>query len=200
MASSTRTGRTARWWLKAALTRAGRRARPRGWRSFITGCRRSWPNTGPQRWPWNVCSSTRTSTARSSSARRGRLPSAPVSATPVEVYEYAPREIKQAIVGRGGADKQQVQHMVRMLLTHSPTNCRPMPRTHSAWRCAMPTCAQAMQRMTRRRSAMIGYLKGTLADSRPPLLVLDVNGVGYEVEAPMSTCVRAARGGQRTSA
>lgn len=36
---------------------------------------------------------------------------------------------------------------------------------------------------------MIGYLRGTLADSRPPLLVVDVNGVGYEVEAPLSTCV-----------
>ena len=32
------------------------------------------------------------------------------------VHEYAPRLIKQAIVGRGGADKQQVQHMVRVLL------------------------------------------------------------------------------------
>jgi len=32
------------------------------------------------------------------------------------VFEYAPRLIKQAIVGRGGADKRQVQHMVRVLL------------------------------------------------------------------------------------
>ena len=32
------------------------------------------------------------------------------------VAEYAPREIKQAIVGRGGADKEQVQHMVCVLL------------------------------------------------------------------------------------
>ncbi len=34
----------------------------------------------------------------------------------LEVHEYAPRLIKQAIVGRGGADKKQVQHMVRALL------------------------------------------------------------------------------------
>lgn len=34
---------------------------------------------------------------------------------------------------------------------------------------------------------MIGYLKGVLAEKRPPRLVLDVNGVGYEIEAPMST-------------
>ena len=32
------------------------------------------------------------------------------------VSEYSPRSIKQAIVGRGGADKEQVQHMVGLLL------------------------------------------------------------------------------------
>ena len=32
------------------------------------------------------------------------------------VHEYAPRRIKQAIVGSGAADKTQVQHMVRALL------------------------------------------------------------------------------------
>ena len=30
--------------------------------------------------------------------------------------EYAPKEIKQAIVGKGGAEKPQVQHMVGVLL------------------------------------------------------------------------------------
>lgn len=32
------------------------------------------------------------------------------------VYEYAAREVKQALVGKGGADKGQVQHMVKILL------------------------------------------------------------------------------------
>ena len=32
------------------------------------------------------------------------------------VSEYEPRLIKQSLVGRGGADKTQVQHMVRLLL------------------------------------------------------------------------------------
>lgn len=32
------------------------------------------------------------------------------------VYEYAAREVKQALVGKGSADKTQVQHMVRFLL------------------------------------------------------------------------------------
>lgn len=37
---------------------------------------------------------------------------------------------------------------------------------------------------------MIGYLKGELAEKQPPVLVIDVQGVGYEVEAPMSTFYR----------
>ena len=34
---------------------------------------------------------------------------------------------------------------------------------------------------------MIGRLRGVLAHKSPPWLVVDVNGVGYELEAPMST-------------
>lgn len=34
---------------------------------------------------------------------------------------------------------------------------------------------------------MIGYLQGVLAAKRPPWLTLEVAGVGYELEAPMST-------------
>ncbi|OHE84419.1 MAG: crossover junction endodeoxyribonuclease RuvC [Lysobacterales bacterium RIFOXYA1_FULL_69_10] len=34
----------------------------------------------------------------------------------LRVSEYAPRVIKQSLVGRGAAEKDQVQHMVRLLL------------------------------------------------------------------------------------
>ena len=38
--------------------------------------------------------------------------------------EYSPNEIKQAITGRGHADKKQIQHMVKVLLalTQVPSN------------------------------------------------------------------------------
>jgi len=34
---------------------------------------------------------------------------------------------------------------------------------------------------------MIGFIRGKLVSKKPPLLVLDVQGVGYEIEAPMTT-------------
>lgn len=34
---------------------------------------------------------------------------------------------------------------------------------------------------------MIGLLRGRVIQKQPPFLMLDVNGVGYEIEAPMST-------------
>jgi crossover junction endodeoxyribonuclease RuvC len=34
----------------------------------------------------------------------------------LSIFEYKPLEVKQAVAGYGGADKQQVQEMVRMLL------------------------------------------------------------------------------------
>ncbi|MGE8501345.1 MAG: Holliday junction branch migration protein RuvA [Pseudomonas sp.] len=37
---------------------------------------------------------------------------------------------------------------------------------------------------------MIGRLRGNLAEKQPPHLLLDVNGVGYELEVPMTTLYR----------
>ena len=54
-----------------------------------------------------------------SALKLGHARSAALCATfayDVEVFEYAPREIKQAIVGTGAASKEQVQHMVVSLL------------------------------------------------------------------------------------
>lgn len=37
--------------------------------------------------------------------------------TPVQVFEYSPTEIKRAVVGSGSAAKEQVQHMIRAILS-----------------------------------------------------------------------------------
>jgi len=46
---------------------------------------------------------------------------------------------------------------------------------------------------------MIGFLRGTLISKRPPAVTLDVGGVGYELEAPMSTFYRLPDTGQTLS-
>ena len=44
---------------------------------------------------------------------------------------------------------------------------------------------------------MIGRLRGTLIEKQPPFLLIDVQGVGYEVQAPMTTFYRLpALGGE----
>jgi crossover junction endodeoxyribonuclease RuvC len=35
----------------------------------------------------------------------------------VQVHEYSPKSVKLSVVGTGGAEKEQVQHMVRILLS-----------------------------------------------------------------------------------
>lgn len=54
-----------------------------------------------------------------SALKLGQARSAAICATfghPVTLHEYAPRAVKQAVTGLGGASKEQVAHMVRMLL------------------------------------------------------------------------------------
>ncbi|PXW93840.1 Holliday junction DNA helicase subunit RuvA [Sphaerotilus hippei] len=46
---------------------------------------------------------------------------------------------------------------------------------------------------------MIGRLTGTLAEKSPPLVLIDVNGVGYEVDVPMSTFCNLPHLGERVS-
>ncbi len=53
-----------------------------------------------------------------SALKLGQARGAALSAVPrgTSVFEYAPRTIKMAVVGFGGADKRQVAHMMRALL------------------------------------------------------------------------------------
>ena len=44
---------------------------------------------------------------------------------------------------------------------------------------------------------MIGFLRGILLDKQPPFVTLDVNGVGYELEVPMSTLFQLPETGKQ---
>jgi crossover junction endodeoxyribonuclease RuvC len=53
----------------------------------------------------------------------------------LSVSDYSPRKIKQAVVGYGQAEKEQVQHMVRVLL-----NLKGMPSNDAADALAVAIC------------------------------------------------------------
>ena len=44
---------------------------------------------------------------------------------------------------------------------------------------------------------MIGRIAGTLADKQPPQVLVDVGGVGYELDVPMSTFFNLPALGER---
>jgi crossover junction endodeoxyribonuclease RuvC len=70
------------------------------------------------------------------------------------VSEYAPREIKQAVVGKGGADKTQVQHMVRVLL-----NLSEAPQADAADALAIALC-HSFRKRALERVAPARHLRG----------------------------------------
>jgi holliday junction DNA helicase RuvA len=46
---------------------------------------------------------------------------------------------------------------------------------------------------------MIGRITGTLTEKSPPLVLIDVNGVGYEIDVPMSTFFNLPGLGERVT-
>jgi crossover junction endodeoxyribonuclease RuvC len=75
----------------------------------------------------------------------------------VPVDEYAAREIKQAIVGKGGATKEQVQHMVCVLLSLPAA-----PPADAADALGVAVC-HGHHRETRRRMAASQAVSGGLS-------------------------------------
>ena len=73
------------------------------------------------------------------------------------VSEYAPREIKQAVVGRGGAGKEQVKHMVCVLL-----NLPRAPQADAADALAIALCHSYQQHAVRRVCEARGLRAGRL--------------------------------------
>ncbi len=107
------------------------------------------------------------------------------------VHEYAAKEIKLAVVGKGSADKVQVQHMIGVMLNLNgkiqadAADALAVAMTHAHVRATALRIGVSARDVWRRK--MIGRLKGALVHKQPPWLMIDVGGVGYELEAPMST-------------
>ncbi len=80
-----------------------------------------------------------------------------VVARELPVAEYAPREIKLAVVGKGGADKTQVQHMVRVLLNLNET-----PQADAADALAIALCHSYQQHALNRVADATGMAGGRL--------------------------------------
>jgi crossover junction endodeoxyribonuclease RuvC len=72
----------------------------------------------------------------------------------LDVSEYTPNQIKQATVGRGHAAKQQVQHMVKVLLC-----LRETPESDAADALAVALC-HGHSRQGRLRMAGVGGFRG----------------------------------------
>lgn len=68
----------------------------------------------------------------------------------LDVFEYSPNEIKQAVTGRGHADKVQIQHMIRVLM-----GLREPPAMDAADALAVAIC-HAHRAQTRKRLAIAG--------------------------------------------
>ena len=121
----------------------------------------------------------------------------------VPVVEYTPAEIKRAVVGYGRAEKAQVQHMVKLLLglaaVPSPHDAAdalavaichlhshpPSGRTRISVQPARS--ARPAGATYRARTVVIAHLRGRIFEKHPNRVVVDVNGVGYDVFVPLST-------------
>ena len=93
---------------------------------------------------------------------RGAAICAVFAASPA-VFEYAPREVKLAIVGQGGAQKDQVQLMVLTAAETARASWVRMRPTRSAWRCATPIRVRPGMRWPRLPAegrSLIGFLRG----------------------------------------
>lgn len=76
----------------------------------------------------------------------------------IRVEEYSPKEIKKAVVGKGNADKEQVQYMIRLLL-----GLKQSPPADAADALAVAIChgtsSLAEQRLRHRQIDSTGSLR-----------------------------------------
>lgn len=89
------------------------------------------------------------------------------SATVVPIAEYSARQIKQAVVGHGAAKKDQVQHMVRLLLNLSGT-----PAVDAADALAVALC----HAHSRTLATLLAPSATAVSGSKQALLLTKVRG------------------------
>ena len=101
----------------------------------------------------------------------------------IQITEFTPMQIKQAVVGYGGANKEQVTFMVQKLL-----NIRTKPKPDDvADALAVAICGlhTAATRRWQELKEMIGSIKGKVAYLANEYCLLETNsGVGYRVFMP----------------
>src|SRR4029079_1446050 len=86
-----------------------------------------------------------------------------------------------------------------VMRTHRPVSARSrvMAIAFVADGCSLPDCASCCSGDAVELRPMIGRLSGTLLEKNPPQLLLDVQGVAYEVDVPMSTFYNLPQSGER---
>ena len=132
----------------------------------------------------------------------------------VPIVEYTPAEVKQSVVGYGRAEKGQVQSMIQLLLglAEPPTPfdasdalaiavCHLHKMNLRGVAAAPPDAPKAASRATELARvppsplSMIAHLRGRLLEKHPNRVIVDVQGVGYDVHVPLSTFYEMAEPG-----
>ncbi len=115
-----------------------------------------------------------------------------------QVAQYTSNEVKQALVGYGGATKEQVQRMVASVLGLA----EPPRPPDVADALALAACHLTTQPLRRRGGrchrggTMIGSLRGVLVDRPSPgEVIVEVGGVGYRASVPTSVSAGLGRQG-----
>ncbi len=110
------------------------------------------------------------------------------------VFEYTALQVKQAVVGNGHAKKEQVQEMVKRLLelaggaASRRGGCAGLRHLPRPWRHGHGGVGDGgVSHEKRETYPVIGRLSGRLIEKQPPQVIVDVQGLGYEVDVPMST-------------
>ena len=137
-----------------------------------------------------------------SALKLGQARAAAICATfdaDLPVYEYSARHIKKAVVGPGRrGEGSGATHGADPIGRSRRASCGCRRRVGGGY-LSRPRARRAVVVACGGGAVVIGSLKGTLLSKRPPWLTLDVGGVGYELEAPMSTFYRLPEPGKPLS-